>query len=191
VPTGETGSCETNKGEDQLMNDTQMTIVGNTVDTPKLRRTKNGHLVATFRVASNPRRFDRQKQAWVDGTTLFVSVTAWRALGENVAASLQKGQPVVVTGRYCQREYEQNETLKTAYELEASAVGHDLSRGVSRFEKVVRTVAATVELDAQGIPEDQTANYLDLDDEPASDSAEPEHEVDTITGEVRELTRVA
>jgi len=97
----------------------------------------------------------------------------------------------VVTGRYCQREYEQNETLKTAYELEASAVGHDLSRGVSRFEKVVRTVAATVELDAQGIPEDQTANYLDLDDEPASDSAEPEHEVDTITGEVRELTRVA
>jgi single-strand DNA-binding protein len=169
------------------MNDTQMTIVGNVVDSPKLRRTKNGHLVASFRVASTPRRFDRERQSWVDGTTLFVSVTAWRALGENVAASLQKGQPVVVTGRYCQREYEQNETLRTAYELEASAVGHDLCRGVSRFEKMVRTVVATVDLDAQGIPEDQTANYLDLDDEPV----EVGQEVDPNTGEVRELTPVA
>jgi single-strand DNA-binding protein len=168
------------------MNDTQMTIVGNVVDSPKLRRTKNGHLVATFRVASTPRRFDRERQAWVDGTTLFVSVTAWRALGENVAASLQKGQPVVVTGRYCQREYEQNETLRTAYELEASAVGHDLCRGVSRFEKMIRT-GATVGLDAQGIPEDQTADHLDLEDEAAEDG----HEVDMTTGEVRELTRVA
>jgi single-strand DNA-binding protein len=166
------------------MNDTQMTIVGNVVDSPKLRRTRNGHLVASFRVASTPRRFDREQQAWVDGTTLFVSVTAWRALGENVADSLRKGQPVVVTGRYCQREYEQNETLRTAYELEASAIGHDLSRGISTFEKVARTVAATVELDAQGIPEDQTANYLDV----ADDGAE---EVDTETGEVRELSPVA
>ena len=166
------------------MNDTQMTIVGNVVDSPKLRRTKNGHLVASFRVASTPRRFDREQQAWVDGDTLFVSVTAWRSLAENVADSLRKGQPVVVMGRYCQREYKQNETLRTAYELEASTIGHDLSRGVSRFEKIIRTAAATVELDAQGIPEDQTANYLDLEDEAVE-------EVDTETGEVRELSPVA
>lgn len=166
------------------MNDTQMTIVGNVVDSPKLRRTKSGHLVASFRVASTPRRFDREQQAWVDGDTLFVSVTAWRSLAENVADSLRKGQPVLVMGRYCQREYKQNETLRTAYELEASAIGHDLSRGISRFEKVTRTVAATVELDVQGFPEDQTANYLDLEDEAMQ-------KVDTETGEVRELTSVA
>ena len=80
------------------MNDVQMTIVGNVVDTPKLRRTKSGHYVANFRVASTPRRFDRETNAWTDGETLFVTVTCWRAMGENVAQSLRKGQPVIVHG---------------------------------------------------------------------------------------------
>lgn len=162
------------------MNETTMTIVGNLVDAPNLRRTKNGHCVANFRVASTPRRFDREKGAWVDGDTLFVTVTAWRALGENVAASLRKGMPVVVTGRYCQREYEKNEALRTAYELEASAVGPDLSRGVATFEKVSRPATPQFDLDENGAPADRTHEYLDLD------HAVP-GEVDPATGEVREL----
>lgn len=145
------------------MNETIMTIVGNVVDEPQLRRTKSGYAVANFRVASTPRRFDREKNTWVDGDTLFVTVTCWRAMGENVASSLHKGQPVVVTGRYFQREYESNEQLRTAYELEALAVGHDLSRGVSSFEKITRPgPAALVDLDAEGVPRDATAEYLDL-----------------------------
>jgi single-strand DNA-binding protein len=159
-----------------------MTIVGNLVESPKLRRTKNGHYVANFRIASTSRRFDREKNAWVDGGTLFVTVTAWRALGENVAQSLRKGQPVIVTGRYYQREYEREEALKIAYELEASAVGHDLTRGVASFEKVFRPSLTTeVETDAAGIPEDQTHHYLDLEDDVLAT------EVDVETGEVREL----
>lgn len=168
------------------MNDTIMTIVGNVVDAPKLRRTKNGYSVANFRVASTPRRFDREKAIWVDGDTLFVSVTAWRAMGENIAGSLHKGQPVIVSGRYYQREYKQDDAVRTAYELEAVAVGHDLSRGVASFERVSRpALAATVEVDADGHPADQSANYLDL----ADDSAATE-EIDLETGEIRELAAV-
>jgi single-strand DNA-binding protein len=164
------------------MNDTTMTIVGNVVDSPKLRKTKSGHFVANFRVASTPRRFDREKNLWVDGATLFVTITCWRALGENVAQSLRKGQPVVVTGRYYQREYERDETLRTTYELEATAVGHDLTRGVAFFEKVSRpSLSPQVEVDEDGIPEDQSDHYLDLADEPAVE------EIDLATGEVREL----
>ncbi len=165
------------------MNDTSMTIVGNIVDTPKVRKTKSGHYVANFRMASTPRRFDREQAIWVDGHTLFVTVTCWRALAENVGQSLRKGQPVIVSGRYYQREYEQNEMLRTAYELEAIAVGHDLSRGVAEFEKVVRpSLAAQVDLDEEGIPRDESDNYLDLaENEPLSD-------VDLDTGEVRELS---
>jgi single-strand DNA-binding protein len=163
------------------MYDTAMTVVGNVVDTPKLRRTKNGHWVANFRVASTPRRFDRDKNAWVDGDTLFVTVTAWRSLGENVAQSLRKGTPVVVTGRYCQREYEKDESLRTAYELEAVAVGPDLSRGVATFERVSRPAfSSTVDRDSDGIPRDQSDEYLDLADEVVA-------EVDVETGELREL----
>lgn len=157
------------------MNETTMTIVGNVVDNPQLRRTRSGHPVANFRVASTPRRFDREKNAWVDCDTLFVTVTCWRALGENVTQALHRGQPVVVTGRYFQREYESNEQMRTAYELEAIAVGHDLSRGVSSFEKVSRPgPAAQVDLDAEGVPRDLTAEYLDLADEEIGEDAEPE-----------------
>jgi single-strand DNA-binding protein len=163
------------------MNDTEMTITGNVVDTPKLRRTRNGHFVANFRVASTPRRFDRETNTWVDGATLFVTVTCWRALGENVAQSLRKGQPVVVRGRYCQREYERDEKLHTAYELEAIAIGHDLARGIATFEKVYRSPVTTeVAIDEAGMPADESDNYLDLDDAPVV-------EIDPATGEMREL----
>jgi single-strand DNA-binding protein len=178
------------------MNDTLMTLVGNVVDTPNLRRTKSGHLVANFRVASTPRRFDREQNAWVDGNTLFVTVTCWRAMGENVAESLRKGQPVVVLGRYGQREYEREETLRTTYELEAVAIGHDLSRGTSTFERMMRPALSTpVELDEEGRPADETAHYLDLDgDESVVDDTVAQYRdvppgsvVDTDTGEVRTL----
>jgi single-strand DNA-binding protein len=164
------------------MYDTTMTVIGNLVDSPKLRKTKNGHFVASFRVASTPRRYDREQGGWVDGKTLFVTVTCWRALGENVAQSLRKGQPVVVFGRYLQREWEKDEALKTAYELEAIAVGHDLSRGVTNFEKVFRPSLTTeIDTDAEGVPADETGRYLDLDDESIV------AEVDVETGEVHEL----
>lgn len=169
------------------MTDTMMTITGNVVDTPKLRRTKNGYFVASLRVASTSRRFDREQNRWVDRDTLFVTVTCWRALGENVAQSLHKGQPVVVYGRYCQHEYEQDETLRTAYELEAVAIGHDLTRGVTRFEKVFRPgPVASVDLDEQGVPVDHTADYHELVEDPPADDR-PVAEVDLQTGEVREL----
>lgn len=176
------------------MNDVQMTIVGNVVDTPKLRRTRSGHSVANFRVASTPRRFDREAGKWVDGQTLFVTVTCWRSLGENAAQSLRKGQPIVVVGRYCQHEYERDETLRTAYELEAIALGHDLTRGVAQFEKVFRPSMSTeVATDEHGIPEDDSEHFLDLarDADAASVAGEFDSElaprVDPVTGEVHEL----
>lgn len=160
------------------MNDTQLTIVGNLVESPKLRRTKNEHYVANFRIASTSRRFDREAGAWVDNGTLFVSVTCWRALAENVARSLRKGQPVIVTGRYYQREYERDEALRVSYELEATAVGHDLSRGVATFDKVSRpSLGVEVDTDADGIPADHSDDYLGL----------AGAEIDIATGEVREL----
>ena len=131
-------------------------------------------------MASTPRRFDREQNAWVDGDTLFVTVTAWRALGENVAQSLTKGMPVVVHGRYFQREYEVNETLRTAYELEAQAVGPDLSRGIAAFEKVTRSAVPLLDTDETGAPRDVSHEYLDV-------VGDGEEAVDTATGEIREL----
>jgi single-strand DNA-binding protein len=145
------------------MNDTYMTIIGNVVAPPRLRVTKSGHSVANFRVASTSRRFDTEQGRYVDNATLFVNVTCWRAMAENVDLSLKKGQPVIVTGRYYSREYELNETVRVSYELEASAVGHDLSRGTADFRKVFRP-AGTVQMpvDDEGIPVDDSDHWLDI-----------------------------
>jgi single-strand DNA-binding protein len=167
------------------MNETTMTVVGNVVDTPKLRRTKSGHWVANFRVASTARRFDREKAAWIDASTLFVNVTAWRALAENIGQSVHKGQPVIASGRYYQREYTVDEQPRTSYELEASAVGHDLTRGVAAFERMTRPQNAPVDLDEQGIPADPADHIYDFA------GSETVAEVDLETGEVRDLAPVS
>jgi single-strand DNA-binding protein len=115
------------------MNDTMLTVVGNVVDPPHRRSLDNGASVTTFRVASTSRRFDREQNAYVDRDTLFVRVNCWRQLGDNVVRSLVKGDPVVVTGRYFSRRYEVEEQKRTAYDLEAYAIGHDLARGTTIY----------------------------------------------------------
>ncbi|WP_422743447.1 single-stranded DNA-binding protein [Micromonospora sp. WMMD754] len=117
------------------MFDTYVTIVGNVLTAPEWRRTtQSGTLVANFKVASTARRLDRDSGRWVDGNSLRVRVNCWRRLAEGVAASVAVGDPVIVAGRLYTRDWtDEAGTHRTLYELEAVAVGHDLSRGRARF----------------------------------------------------------
>jgi single-strand DNA-binding protein len=162
------------------MNDTWVTVVGNVVDEPRQRETKNGHKVTNFRVASTSRRYDREQDRYVDNETLYVNVTCWRGQAENAAASLRRGQPVIVYGRYFSRDYTKNEQVRTSYELEATALGHDLSRGVSSFTRMNRAAPpVVVEVDEAGRPAEASDRWLDLT-EPAGESVA----IDPATGEV-------
>jgi single-strand DNA-binding protein len=118
------------------MFDTHVTVVGTALNKPEKKITKNDSLVATFRVASRARRFDKEKEQWVDGSSFRVRVNCWRRLGEFVHGSIVTGDPVVVYGRIVTREWttEQGEA-RLAYEIEAEAVGHDLARGRSTFQR--------------------------------------------------------
>jgi single-strand DNA-binding protein len=110
-----------------MANETILSIIGNTTGTAELRFTPAGAAVASFTVASTPRTFDRNSNEWKDGTTLFMRVSAWRELGENVAETLdQKGMRVVVTGRLSQREFEKDGQKRTVIELEADEVAPSL-----------------------------------------------------------------
>lgn len=164
------------------MFDTYMTVIGNLVDNPRMRLTKNGHPVTNFRIASTSRRFDSEKNCYVDNSTLFVNVTCWRAQAENAFASLKKGHPVVVHGRYYSREYTVDETTRIAYELEANAVGHDMSRGISEFRKVMRAGVTHVAVDAEGLPADDSDQWLGVgtgfeDDHAVRVTEDPPHRV--------------
>jgi single-strand DNA-binding protein len=120
--------------------DTQITICGNLVDDPSLKFTPQGHAVANFRVASTPRFFDKQADAWKDGDGLFLTCTIWRQAAENVAESLQRGMRVIVQGRLKQRSYETREGEKrTVYEVEADEVGPSLKNATAKVEKAQRS----------------------------------------------------
>jgi single-strand DNA-binding protein len=162
------------------MNDTMMTIVGNVVDEPRRRRTGSGHEVTNFRIASTARRFDREKGAFVDTSTLYVNVTTWRQAAVNVQQSVHKGQPVVVSGRFTMREYTVDEQVRTAYELEAVAVGHDLTRGTSEFTRVYVNPSVTVVRDETGAPRDDSDHWLGLTDADAPAEDEPERELAAV-----------
>ena len=123
------------------MNETSVTVVGNLVDDPRLRTAETGVDVASFRVASTSRRFDRDAGRWIDSASLFLSVTCWRTLAGNAVASLRKGDPVVVTGRLSTRTYEKDGQVRSTCELEAVAVGPDLARGTAVFRRSPRSAA--------------------------------------------------
>ena len=93
-----------------MAGETVVTLVGNLVDDPELRYTPSGAPVANFRVGSTPSSFDRDRNEWVDGTTLWIDCTAWRGKAEAAAATLTKGARVVVLGQLRQEEWVDRDT---------------------------------------------------------------------------------
>lgn len=125
------------------MNDTIITVVGNLVDRPTRRVLDSGASVTNFRVASTSRRYDRESQQWIDRDTLFVKVTCWRRMADNVARSLVQGDPVAVTGRCYTRFYESGGVTKMSFEMEASGIGPDLNFGQADFSRMRRDKPAS------------------------------------------------
>lgn len=122
------------------MRETPVTVVGTLVSDMRPRRVgPDGTLVLNFRVACNERRFDSASESWVDGESLYLSASCWRRLAEN-AASLVKGDPVIVRGKLRTREWttEQGER-RSVVELEATAIGPDLARCTARSISSVAT----------------------------------------------------
>lgn len=111
------------------------------------RETAQGN-VANLRVGTTP-RIRKRNGDWVDGPTSWFSVTCWRALADHVRDSVRKGEPVLVHGRLrtdvWEREGGQN---SVTYVVEATYLGHDLSRGTSAFIKAVRPERPEVEEEA-------------------------------------------
>ena len=119
------------------MNDTMVTVVGNVATNVEYRETATGGM-ARFRFAVPSRRWDRRAGNWTDGPTSFYTVFAWRSLAQNLAGSVSVGEPLLVHGRLKVREEEKDGVWKTSVDIEAMAVGHDLTRGTAAFRRVVK-----------------------------------------------------
>ena len=126
-----------------MSNDAQVSLTGYVATQPRYRTVGNGAAVVSMRVAWTTRYIDRGTGEWVDGNTSYVTVSCWRKLADNVALCLRKGDPVVVKGRLSVRPYEKDGIPRTEVDVDASSVGHDLSRGVASFQRTRRAPGET------------------------------------------------
>jgi len=135
-----------------MFNEAHISLTGYVATQPRYSPTRTGIPRLTMRVAWTPRRMDQVTGEWADDSTSFLTVLCWRKLAENAATCLRKGDPVVVKGRFSIRGYEdKNGVQRTAVEVDASSVGHDLGRGVAQFQRVrPQTGLTAMEYAAEG-----------------------------------------
>ena len=143
------------------MNDTELTVVGNVVDSPRRVRLENS-AVTNFRMASTARRYDSSKQEFIDSGTLWIDVEAWGELGGNVARSISKGDPVIVRGTLTTHSWESEQGRRSAPRIKATAVGPNLARGWSDFHRPPRAAPAAGQdvdtpVDTEPSPADEQA----------------------------------
>jgi single-strand DNA-binding protein len=112
-----------------------ITVTGLVATTPRHITTSEGLSITSFRLASSQRRFDKTQGVWVDGDTNWYTVSAFRALGENSASSINKGDRVLVTGKLKIRDWENTDRSGTTVEIEADSLGHDLTWGTSSYTR--------------------------------------------------------
>jgi single-strand DNA-binding protein len=144
-----------------MINDANIDLAGFVASEPSFKRLDSGVSTAKLRVAYTERRFNRQTGEWGDGPTSFVTVLCWRTLADNVAVCLRKGEPVLVRGRLRVRDYQDKEgSPRSVTEVEASSVGHDLSRGVAHFSRTRRAPGETAAESAEASASSQDDEEL-------------------------------
>ena len=135
--------------------DVTVTLSGFVATTPTLFRSQSGNDFTSFRIAQTRRYLDRERGEWVDGRTLWFTVKAWKNIARNVALSLHKGDPVVVTGRLSLDEWDGPDGPRTSLVVEATALGPDLTLGEARFTRTVHRRDDDAARRSEGGPADE------------------------------------
>jgi single-strand DNA-binding protein len=138
-------------------NTIDVTVRGRVAADPLLLTAVNGSEFARFRIAATPRVFDRSAGEWSDGQTEWFNVTVFgKPFAQNVAKSLHRGQPVIVSGILTTGTWTDKEgDVHTELRLLGKAVGHDLFWGRADYFRVAEAPASTPDAaDAQEVPAD-------------------------------------
>ncbi|MCZ3389589.1 MAG: single-stranded DNA-binding protein [Actinomycetia bacterium] len=94
---------------------------------------------ARFRLATAERYLDRESNRWVERETVWLDVICFRRLADHVAASVVKGQPVIVRGRLRVSHWDGEKGPRETLEVLATSVGHDLALGQASFARPPRS----------------------------------------------------
>lgn len=124
-------------------------ITGLVATEPRSSILESGLQVTSFRLAANSRYFDRHKNSWVSSETNWFTVQAFRQLASNAGESISKGDRVVVTGKLKVRDWDNGERSGTSVEIEADAIGLDLTFGIGTMERNAVRVPSEDEQDLE------------------------------------------
>lgn len=104
-----------------------MTVHGNLTADPEPKRLNDGGMLVSFSVANSPSKFNRTTGKYENGATTYINCKAFNRLAEHALATLHKGDRVIVTGTFSQREYTTKQGEKRrVYELTATDIGASL-----------------------------------------------------------------
>jgi single-strand DNA-binding protein len=126
--------------------------------------------VSAFRLACTPRV--RTKSGWADGNTTWIEVSCFRLLAEHVAASVRKGDPVMVVGKLRTSAWEKDGQTHERLVLEADTVGHDLNRGTSAFRRRPRLSSTDTREPDEAPPDDEVEAAGPSQEERAAQAAQ-------------------
>ncbi len=112
-----------------------LSVSGLVATEPRHIVTSEGLAITSFRLAALQRKFDREIGQWREDGTNWYTVSAFRGLATNVASSVLKGQRVLVSGRLKVRDWDTGERSGVSVDIEADAIGHDLTFGTTTFER--------------------------------------------------------
>ena len=127
-----------------------VTVTGNLGADPVPFTTSAGVPACSFRLAVTPRFFDQSTGQWRDRGTSWVGVCAYRALSKNILGSLNKGDPVIVSGTMRVERWQKDGADRVTPVIDASAVGPDLSQGIARLNRISRNQTGTAGADGAG-----------------------------------------
>nr|WP_082121555.1 single-stranded DNA-binding protein [Frankia sp. ArI3] len=119
---------------------------------------------------------------------MFLRVSCWRQLADNVAASLVRGDRALVYGRLRQRSFETSEgERRVSYEIDADAVGTELTWHAARSQRLTRRPAAAP-VEATGLNLPGGGPLVDLRESAEVGPPQPEHVASVaVTGGREEL----
>ncbi len=90
-------------------------LMGNLTRDPEVRTTPSGQSVTNFSIAVNRswKGADGNQQESVS----YIDCVAWARIGEVIAQYMQKGRPILVSGRLDQRSWEQDGQKRSKVEV--------------------------------------------------------------------------
>jgi len=160
--------------------DSQVTIRGNVGSTVAFKSGESDGRKwsrAEFRLGST-RRIRRADGSWADAGTTWITVQAWSTLAEGIRGSVDKGDPIIAAGWLRTDEWhDANGEIQSRLTMVADTVGHDLSRGRTRFVRNApipvpepigddREQAGVTQLRPEGREEPAEPDAGEYDDEP-------------------------